>query len=81
MFIKNREDYILEPFQIRSIKIKFGDIRPKYFIVKIFIVLIVYYFRWQFLEAHFKLSGDHYVKVGKSGIENITMLKTIWLIG
>ena len=56
MFMKNTGDCILETVQIRSIKIKFGDIRPKFLIVKIFIVPIVYYFRWQFLEAHFKLS-------------------------
>ena len=56
MFMKNTGDCILETVQIRSIKIKFGDIRPKFLIVKIFIVPIVYYFWWQFLEAHFKLS-------------------------
>ena len=56
MITENTEDCILETFQIRSIKIKFGDIRPKSFIVKIFEVPIVYYFRWQFLEAQFKLS-------------------------
>ena len=57
MFIKNTEDCILETFQIRSIKIKFGDIQPKFLIVKIFIVLIVYYIRWQFLEAYCKHYG------------------------
>ena len=56
MFMKNTGHCILETVQIRSIKIKFGDIRPKFLIVKIFIVPIVYYFWWQFLEAHFKLS-------------------------
>ena len=41
MFIKNKEDFIFETFQIKSTKIKFADIRPKFFIVKMFIVLIV----------------------------------------
>ena len=33
--------------------VSFGDIRPKFLVVKIFIVPIVYYFRRQFLEAIF----------------------------
>ena len=56
MFVKNTEDCILETFQIRSSKTKFGDIQTSFFIVKIFIVPIVYYFWWQFLEAHSELS-------------------------
>ena len=56
MSVKNTEDCILETFQIRSSKTKFGDIQTSFLIVKIFIVPIVYYFWWQFLEAHFELS-------------------------
>ena len=51
IFIKNTEDCILDTFQIRSPKIKFGDIRPKVFFVKVFIVLIFYYFRWRLSEC------------------------------
>ena len=53
MFNKNTEACILETFQIRSFrssKIKFGDIRPKFLIAKIFMVPIVYHFCWQFPE-------------------------------
>ena len=43
MFIKNPEDCNLEIFQIRSSKIKFGNIGSKFFIVKSFVVPIIYY--------------------------------------
>ena len=56
MFIENTEDCILETFQVRSSKIKFAYIRSKLFIAKIFIVVMIYYFRLQFLEAHSELS-------------------------
>ena len=81
MFVRNTDDRILETFQVKSTKIKFADIGPKFFIVYIFIVPIVYYFRWQLLEAHFKLSDDQQVKVAKVSFENIAILKTAWSIG
>ena len=79
--IKNREDCILGTLYIRSTKIKFEDICPKFFIAKIFIVLIVYYFWWQLPGVNFKFSYGRQVKATKASLENITILKTIWLIG
>ena len=79
--IKNREDCILGILYIRSTKIKFADICTKFFIVKICIVLIVYYFWWQLPGVNFKFSYAQQVKAPKASLENITILKTIWLIG
>lgn len=58
MFIKNTKDCILKTFQIRHVKIKFEDIRPIFFIIKIFIIPIFNYLQWKFLEAHFKLNDN-----------------------
>lgn len=51
IFIKNTEDCILDTFQIRSPKIKFENIRPNVFFVKVFIVLIFHHFRWRLSEC------------------------------
>ena len=58
MFIENAKDCILKTFQIRNVKIKFEDIRPKFFIIKIFIIPIVNSLQWKFLEADFKLNDN-----------------------
>ena len=79
-FLFNRENCILETLHIRSTKIKFVNICPKFFIVKILKVLIVYCFRWQLVGVHFKFSYSQEAKVGKASLENITVLKASWLI-
>ena len=71
MFIENTKDCILKTFQIRNVKIKFEDIRPKFFIIKIFIIPIVNSLQWKFLEADFKLNYNWHKKVVNCISENI----------
>ena len=49
------ETVLLKHFRSRNAKIKFADIHPKFFIIKMFLVPMVYYFRWQFWKSYFKL--------------------------
>ena len=75
MLIKDTEGCIPETFQIWSTKIKFADIHPNSFIVKIFLVSIIGYFGWQFLEIR---SVNKSRKVWFRKI--VVVLKLIWLM-
>lgn len=58
IFNKNAEDCIFEHYQIRRLK---WNICPNFCIFKMFIVSMAYHFRWQYLEAHFKLSISNWM--------------------
>ena len=46
-----------------------------------FIILMVYDFRWQFWIQWRSVASQSPVEVAKSSFENISLLKAIWLIG